>query len=161
MEGLEALESFFKLLGGYVALGVEMLAALLILWAAVEAMLSILGIRRADPRPGMPAFDPRHPFQGLRWEFIRFGSWLLLALEFELAADVVRSAIEPTWSDIGKLAAIAGVRTVLNFFLERDIDSFAEGLTGQAGANSTGGAQALPTGGEEGKRSQAASGQAE
>jgi uncharacterized membrane protein len=130
LTGLEALEFFFKQLGGYVALGVEILAALLILWGAIEAVLTLLGVRRADPRPGMPAFDARHPFQALRWVFIRFGSWLLLALEFELAADVIRSAIAPTWSDIGKLAAIAAVRTVLNYFLEKDIDSFSEGLTG-------------------------------
>ena len=36
--------------------------------------------------------------------------WLLLALEFELAADIIRSAIAPTWQDIGQLGAIAVIR---------------------------------------------------
>jgi uncharacterized membrane protein len=49
-------------------------------------------------------------------------------LQFELAADVVRSAISPTWSDIGQLGAIAAIRTVLNYFLERDIKEFEESL---------------------------------
>ena len=38
-----------------------------------------------------------------------------------LAADIVRSAIAPTWNDIGQLAAIAAIRTFLNYFLERDL----------------------------------------
>jgi hypothetical protein len=45
-------------------------------------------------------------------------------LEFALGADIVRTAIAPTWDDIGQLAAIAAIRTFLNFFLERDLDAF-------------------------------------
>lgn len=51
--------------------------------------------------------------------------WLLLALEFELAADVLRTAISPTWDDVGKLGAIAAIRTALNYFLEKDIDKYS------------------------------------
>ena len=47
------------------------------------------------------------------------GVWLLLGLEFELAADIVRSVISPTWVEIGQLAAIAVIRTFLNYFLEK------------------------------------------
>ena len=52
----------------------------------------------------------------------RFGAWLLLGLEFALAADIVGSVIAPTWNDIGQLASIALIRTFLNYFLEKDID---------------------------------------
>jgi uncharacterized membrane protein len=45
---------------------------------------------------------------------MRFGVWLLLGLEFELAADIVRTAIAPTWTDIGHLAAI-GVIVIRTF----------------------------------------------
>ena len=48
--------------------------------------------------------------------------WLLLGLEFELAADIIGSAISPTWQDIGELGAIAVMRTFLNYFLERDLE---------------------------------------
>ena len=58
--------------------------------------------------------------------WVRFAMWLLLALEFELAADIIRSAIAPTWQDIGQLGAIAVIRTLLNFFLEKDIEKYAE-----------------------------------
>lgn len=54
--------------------------------------------------------------------FVGFAGWIILALEFALGADIVRTAIAPTWDDIGQLAAIAAIRTVLNYFLERDIE---------------------------------------
>ena len=60
---------------------------------------------------------------------VRFGSALTLALELLLAADILRTAVAPTWDDIGKLAAIAAIRTVLNYFLEkelRDIEARAD-----------------------------------
>ena len=49
------------------------------------------------------------------------GRSLALALEFLLAADIVRTAVAPSWDEIGKLAAIAAIRTALNFFLQREI----------------------------------------
>ncbi len=52
---------------------------------------------------------------------LTLGRSLALALEFLLAADIVRTAVAPTWEEIGKLAAIAAIRTALNFFLEREI----------------------------------------
>lgn len=56
---------------------------------------------------------------------IQFGSSLTVALELLLAADILATAIAPTWDDIGKLAAIAVLRTGLNYFLERELKSSA------------------------------------
>ena len=42
-------------------------------------------------------------------------------LTFQLAADIVESAFSPSWDEIGRLAAIAVIRTFVNFFLERDL----------------------------------------
>lgn len=66
----------------------------------------------------------------------RFGMWLLLALEFELAADIVTSVVAPTWLDLGRLGAIAVIRTFLNYFLERDVaeaEAQAEALGSRSG----------------------------
>src|SRR5262245_47727719 len=52
----------------------------------------------------------------------RFGVWLLLGLEFQLAADIITSVVSPSWQDIGELGAIAVIRTFLNYFLERDLE---------------------------------------
>ena len=112
------MEELFKTIANRIALGVELAAALMIAYGAIEALVGLLKPRRPT--------GPTKPFHKRRQVFLRFGVWLLLALEFELAADIVRSAISPTWSDIGQLGAIAAIRTVLNYFLERDIREFAE-----------------------------------
>ena len=46
---------------------------------------------------------------------------LSVALEFLLAADILATAVDPSCDEIGKLAAIAAIRTVLNYFLEREL----------------------------------------
>ncbi|MBX7432732.1 DUF1622 domain-containing protein [Mycobacterium sp. Y57] len=57
-------------------------------------------------------------FSSVRLTLARF---LVLGLEFQLAADVLRTAISPSFEEIGKLAAIATIRTLLNYFLNREI----------------------------------------
>ncbi len=57
-------------------------------------------------------------FSAVRLTLARF---LVLGLEFQLAADVLRTAISPSFEEIGKLAAIAAIRTILNYFLNREI----------------------------------------
>ena len=96
---------------GYLARGVEFAAALIIGLAAVEATVQslILFFRRSAP--------PEKK-NGVR---LTLGRWLAVALEFELAADILNTAITPTWNDIEKLAAIATLRTALNYFLEKEI----------------------------------------
>ena len=71
--------------------------------------------------PGRAASRPDEPDrkEDVR---LRLGRWLAVALEFELAADILRTAVAPTWTEIGQLAAIVVLRTVLNFFLQQEID---------------------------------------
>lgn len=52
---------------------------------------------------------------------LSLGRSLALALELELGADILKTAVAPTWNDIGLLAAIAVLRTALNYFLEREL----------------------------------------
>lgn len=49
------------------------------------------------------------------------GRFLALGLEFQLAADLLRTAVAPSFEEIGKLAAVATIRTALNYFLSREI----------------------------------------
>jgi uncharacterized membrane protein len=118
------MELVFKTLAGDVALACEALAALLLAVGVIEVVIGlVLGIPRwSDLR-----------LKKMVW--VRFASWLLLALELTLAADIVRTAIAPTWNDIGQLAAIAAIRTVLNLFLERDLESSSRDLNLAAFAN--------------------------
>ncbi len=66
-------------------------------------------------------FNPSRTGRDLRDGYLRYARWLMAGLTFQLANDIIISARAPTWDDIGRLAAIAFIRTFLNFFLERDI----------------------------------------
>lgn len=60
------------------------------------------------------------PFNQVR---LRFGTWLALALEFQLGADILSTTVAPTTQDLIKLAVIAVIRTFLNYFLDREMAS--------------------------------------
>ena len=78
----------------------------------VGALLGFIGFVRALPRRRAEAFVPVR---------LTLGRFLALGLEFQLASDVLRTAIAPTFQELGKLAAVAAIRTALNFFLAREI----------------------------------------
>jgi uncharacterized membrane protein len=94
-----------------IALFVEAIAVILIAYGAIEALGKAFG----------HVVHGRSPVGWRRGMFAGFGVWLLLGLQFALAADILDSLFEPTWNEIGQLAAIAAIRTFLNYFLERDI----------------------------------------
>ena len=109
------MEDILKQLASDTALVVEATAVIFVAYGAVEAVVYAIG-----PLTGLM---PR--VKGWRKDtFVRFGMWLLLGLQFALGADIVRTVIAPTWNDIGQLAAIAVIRTFLNYFLERDMAEF-------------------------------------
>lgn len=60
--------------------------------------------------------------EAMREVRLSLGRWLALSLELALASDILRSIVAPTWDDIGKLGAIVALRTVLNYFLEKEIE---------------------------------------
>lgn len=116
MSGTDHVEALFKVWTGYVAFAVEGAAGVVIAVAAIEATwraLSTFFVRPAAPDEAK---------EGVRLQLAR---WLAVALEFELAADILRTAIAPSWDEIGKLAAIAALRTLLNYFLQKEIDQNA------------------------------------
>jgi uncharacterized membrane protein len=111
------MEDVFKQIAGRITTLIELIGAVVIFYGALEAVVSLLFKKRTTGAK---------PFIRRREIFIQFGVWMLLGLEFQLAADVVQSAISPTWTAIGKLACIAGIRTLLNYFLEKDVEEFSE-----------------------------------
>jgi len=92
---------------------IEAAAVLIVTFGSVEALLK-LSVVMATP-------SASHGMRKAIWR--RFGVWLLLGLEFALAADIITSVISPSWQDIGELGAIAVIRTFLNYFLERDLEN--------------------------------------
>lgn len=54
------------------------------------------------------------------------GRFLALGLEFQLASDILSTTVAPTFEEIAQLAAIAAIRTVLNYFLRKEIEEERE-----------------------------------
>ena len=89
---------------------VEACGAAVIIVGAVWAFARFLwaGLRDRDTRG----------FTSVR---LTLGRFLALGLEFQLAGDILKTAVAPSWEEIGQLAAIAAIRTVLNYFLGKEI----------------------------------------
>lgn len=88
---------------------IETAAAILIgvgVVLTLSRLISVLFLRKGEG------------YEKARLTLARF---LALALEFQLAADVLGTAVAPSWNQIGKLGAIAVIRTALNYFLAREI----------------------------------------
>lgn len=93
----------------WLRLGVEALGALIVglgvILAALLFLRALAARRTAD-------------FNAIRLTLARY---LALALEFQLGADILSTAVAPSWTEIGKLGAIAVIRTTLNYFLSKEI----------------------------------------
>lgn len=63
--------------------------------------------------------------------WLRYARWLVAGLTFQLAADIIETSITTGWDAVGRLAAIAVIRTFLNFFLERDLVEVRERQLGR------------------------------
>jgi uncharacterized membrane protein len=98
----------------------EAFAVIIVTYGSIEAFFKLVWVAVTP--------SATHGERKAIWR--RFGMWLLLGLEFELAADIVGSVVSPTWQDIGELGAIAVIRTFLNYFLERDLEGAEKGAEG-------------------------------
>ena len=105
-------DTILKQFAEYVAMGCELIAVAVIAAAALEAVAHFL--------LQIPKLADLNIKKAI---WLRFASSILLSLEFALAADIARTAIKPTWNELGQLAAIAAIRTFLNIYLEKDLDS--------------------------------------
>jgi uncharacterized membrane protein len=62
---------------------------------------------------------------------VSFGSWLVLALEFQLGSDILSTTIAPSFEELAQLAIIAAIRTLLNYFLQKDLDAVRQVRTNE------------------------------
>jgi uncharacterized membrane protein len=87
----------------WLAAGVEAAAALVIGIAAIEAFVRAL-ILFVPRRTRLDEPDAKEAVR------LKLGRWLAVALELELGADILRTAVAPTWNEIGQLGAIVVLR---------------------------------------------------
>jgi uncharacterized membrane protein len=101
------LEALVSAAAAWLKLGIEGVSVAIVLVAIIAATLRLV-------RGGADAHAAAR---------IGLARGLSLALEFQLAADIVGTAISPDWDQVGKLAAVAAIRTFLNYFLQRELAS--------------------------------------
>jgi uncharacterized membrane protein len=106
---MNVLEQAFHVAIGYLVPLVE----------ACGALVVIMGVGRAIWRyvKSYLQHDPLH-VASLR---LQLGQSMVMGIEFQVAADILRTALRPTVNDILLLAALIGVRTILNYLLEREL----------------------------------------
>jgi uncharacterized membrane protein len=94
-----------------VSYAVEILAAIIIGIAIIQTLFSYFSLFKPSGK--------KITKEEIR---VQFGSSVAVSLELLLGADVLATAVAPTWDEIGKLAAIAILRTALNYFLEIELN---------------------------------------
>jgi len=98
---------------------IETVGALLI---GIGALLTLASFFKVLAKPTIRGYE------STRLLLARF---LSLGLEFQLAADILGTAVAPSWAQIGKLGAIAVIRTGLNYFLAREMKEEEETVQGE------------------------------
>jgi uncharacterized membrane protein len=87
------------------------------------SVLTVLGGLLATARHALPRFGRRLPERPSNRARLTFGSWLALALEFQLGADIVATTTSPSRENLIQLGVVAVIRTFLNVFLSREIEA--------------------------------------
>ncbi|HPD47168.1 MAG TPA: DUF1622 domain-containing protein [Anaerohalosphaeraceae bacterium] len=100
----------------YVSFGIGVGGVAVICWGVLVSLVRFMGLEIDNVR-GADICSRR--------EMLRhsLGSYLLLGLEFLVAADITKTIVTPTLQQVAILASVVGIRTVLNYFLTREIRS--------------------------------------
>jgi uncharacterized membrane protein len=109
------LSEWLRVLTEYTVTAIDLMAFIVIVIGTVRAFAVALRI----------AISPLED-ETRRAGWLTYGRWLVAGLTFQLAADIIESSIATSWDAVGRLAAIAVVRTFLNYFLERDMNELRE-----------------------------------
>ena len=124
---LEQLEHGLSGLISILTFVLEAIAAVMVFWGLVRTTQMALQMRNRK--------RPRHPILEQPLDFIQirltFGMWLALALEFQLGADILNTTISPSFDALGRLGAIAVIRTFLNYFLNKELEAEQERLNAE------------------------------
>ena len=97
---------------------------LVIVAEACGALVILLGVLRAISRYIRSFFSP-HPLRKAIALRLQLGQDMVMGLEFQVAADILKTAMSPTWNDVLLLVALVALRTVLNFILEQELRNIA------------------------------------
>jgi len=99
----------------YISLGIGAVGIFIVLWGVI---LGFIEFMRAQIVFLGKARKPV-PLEKIR---IDLGRYLLLGLEFLIAADIIRTIVKPSLDEVIVLVAIVAIRTVISYFLNKEIE---------------------------------------
>lgn len=88
---------------------------------AMALLVILIGTIEVSVNVARASFKPLGD-QVARQAWLRYARWLVAGLTLQLAADIIETSISTSWQTIGRVGAIAVIRTFLNYFLERDVE---------------------------------------
>ena len=100
-----------------ISIGIGMAAVLIIIWGVILMLIRLIVLEISRIKKHSIYYER----ESLRHQL---GSYLLLGLEFLIAADIIRTVTHPTLQDMAVLASIVIIRTVVSYFLDREIATF-------------------------------------
>lgn len=93
-------------------------SALILTTGSILALIKFVrGLLFEKHRPGEDITD--HHVNPIR---VEFGRYITFGLEFLIAKDILETLFEPEWEDVGQLAALVAIRTVIGVFLMYEIE---------------------------------------
>lgn len=95
-----------------VSFTINIIGALVIIWGVLISLFEFLKKEVSNRKESIQLNE------AIR---LKLGSYLVLALEFFIAGDIVKTIITPTWQSLGILGAIVVIRTILSYFLTKDL----------------------------------------
>ena len=113
MDLIHSLQGGLGTIVAFLKLALESISVFCVVLGLVSSLTMIVGFTRRSRRL-------RQDLPALR---LQFGSWLALALEFQLGADIVATTVNPTLQSLGELGLLALIRTFLNFFLQKELEA--------------------------------------
>jgi uncharacterized membrane protein len=95
-------------------LALETIAILVVLFGSAQAVVAVVRVVAGGADKG-----------GLRGRhvWLVYARWLVAGLTFQLAADIVGTSLATDWQDVARLAVIAVVRTLLSYFLDKEVEN--------------------------------------
>ncbi len=109
------MKEWIYFLSEHAILLIEAIALIVIVYGALEAFVGATRLLFVETSE-----------QQRRHVWLRFARWLVAGLTFQLAADIIETSITTDWNALGHIAAIALIRTFLNYFLDRDLSEQRE-----------------------------------
>lgn len=98
----------------YIAQGTSLLSILILCWGVVRCCVRFFAVQ-------FKRADRVEKFHELGLAKNQLGMYVLLSLEILIAADIIETILNPDWQDLVRLGTIVAIRTVISYFLSKEM----------------------------------------